>query len=142
MEHYRGKSGFNGEVITLPNGARKTKVFINFSDISTPQVVNLNEPINNVFYVDLVQASDSMANTILSVKELPSAGRHNSLGFGFWRVVSSTTDQTRYAPLPDNIYPNKINLTVLTISVYQIAGAVQAYGAADYWLEIEAWYTD
>lgn len=140
MEHSR-KSGFTGEVLTLPNNARKTKIFINLADVNTPQVITLNEPITNVFYVDLAQASDNMANTILSVKELPSAGRHNSLGFGFWRVISSTTDQTRYAPLPDNIYPNKINLTVLTLTVYQIAsGPKPQWG--DNWIEVDVWYTD
>jgi hypothetical protein len=141
MEHHRGKSGFNGEVITLPNGARKTKFYINLEDVSTPQVITLNEPINNVFYVDLAQASDNLANTILSVKELPSSGRHNSLGFGIWRVISSTTDQTRYAPLPDNIYPNKINLTVLTISIYSIPNS-PAKSVSDNWIEIDVWYTD
>ena len=139
MEHHKAKSGFNGEVITLPNNARKTKVFINLSDVATPQVIVLNEPITNVFYVDLAQASDTLSNTILSVKELPAAGRHNSLGFGFWRVISSTTDQTRYAPLPDNIYPNKMNLNQLTISIHPIPSGVWS---TDGWIEIDVWYTD
>ena len=139
MEYHKAKGGFNGEVITLPNGARKTKVFIDLTSAATPQVITLNEPINNVFYLDLAQASDSLANTILSVKELPSAGRHNSLGFGFWRVISSTTDQTRYAPLPDNIYPNKINLTHLTISINPIPSGVWS---SDGWIEVDVWFTD